>query len=232
MRSIVLEYDAELQSNNDLQGELHYLILDCCDIKKALLVYKGLTCEEYFGNTLLFSRYYGTITDALVFEIVISLSRVFDSHKDAMSLLKTLNRIKQNTVFKNDVAIKNAIQELINIDNESKTNFDFKGPRDQCFAHLDKKQVFSRVRIIKCIGNVDDLILMVENIIAKLIGLYELCYKESPIIYETNIEIPDIRQLKDFEERAKRIISSDDLHRNHLELTDIGLKYYPLGIKK
>lgn len=239
MKNIVIDFNEKIsneispQNTDDyLRGELQFLILDCCDITRALFIYKRLTSEEYFGNILLFSPYYNTITDALVTQIVISLSRLFDNHKDAVSLLKTLNRIKQHTTFRNNSKIKTAIDELIRIDAEAKGNFDFKGPRDQCFAHLDKKQIFSRTRIIKCIGNTDDLIDLIEKIIYKLSVLYELCYEKEPIVYEKNIEIPDIRKLMDFKERAENVIRNNSLYREHLKLTDSGLKYYPLGIEK
>lgn len=41
--------------------------------------------------------------------IVISFSRLFDSHKDAVSLLVTLDRFSQNDLFKNNGDIKATI---------------------------------------------------------------------------------------------------------------------------
>lgn len=239
MKEIVINFSTELQeginSNNiedSLQGELQFLILDCSDIARTLNIYRQLTNEEYFGNTILFSQYYSVLTDALVTQIIISLARLFDSHRDAVPMLKTLNRFEQHMAFRKNMKIKSVIEELINIDSTAKTNFDFKGPRDQCFAHLDKKQIFSRTRVIKCIGNTDDLIDLIEKIIYKLSVLYELCYEKEPIVYEKNIEIPDIRKLMDFKERAENVIRNNSLYREHLKLTDSGLKYYPLGIEK
>ena len=239
MKEIVINFSTELQeginSNNiedSLQGELQFLILDCSDIARTLNVYRQLTNEEYFGNTMLFRQYYSVLTDALVTQIIISLARLFDSHRDAVPMLKTLNRFEQHMAFRKNMKIKSVIEELINIDSTAKTNFDFKGPRDQCFAHLDKKQIFSRTRIIKCIGNTDDLIDLIEKIIYKLSVLYELCYEKEPIVYEKKIEIPDIRKLMDFKERAENVIRNNSLYREHLKLTDSGLKYYPLGIEK
>lgn len=239
MKNIVIDFNEkmpdELTSENyedALSGELQFLILDCCEIKRALSVYKQLTCEEYFANTVLFNKYYQIITDALVVQIVISLSRIFDNHKDAVPLIKTLNRLQQTKLFKNDVKIKEAIKELIGIDSDAKKNFDFKGPRDQCFAHLDKKQIFSRTRIIKCIGNKDDLINLIDIIISKLTVLHKFCFGKSALVYDDNIEFPDLRNLVDFKERAEKAIANNSLYKNHLELTDSGMKYYPLGINK
>ena len=239
MKNIILDFEEKLPNEmapenyeDALAGELQFLILDCCEIKRALFVYKQLTCEEYFANTVLFNKYYQVITEALVVQIVISLSRIFDNHKDAVPLVKTLNRLQQTKSFKNDVKIKEAINELIIIDSDAKKNFDFKGPRDQCFAHLDKKQIFSRTRIIKCIGNKDDLIALIDTIISKLTDLHKLCYDKTPLLYDENIELPDLRNLVDFKERAEKAIENNSLYKNHLELTDSGMKYYPLGLNK
>jgi hypothetical protein len=51
-------------------------------------------------------------------------------------------------------------------------------------------------------------------------------------VYDDNIEFPDLRNLVDFKERAERAIANNSLYKNHLELTDSGMKYYPLGINK
>ena len=107
MKNIILDFEEKLPNEmapenyeDALAGELQFLILDCCEIKRALFVYKQLTCEEYFANTVLFNKYYQVITEALVVQIVISLSRIFDNHKDAVPLVKTLNRLQQTKSFK------------------------------------------------------------------------------------------------------------------------------------
>ena len=73
---------------------------------------------------------------------------------------------------------------------------------------------------------------MIDTIILKLTNLHKLCYGKAALIYDDNIEFPDLRNLVDFEERAEKAIANNSLYKNHLELTDSGIKYYPLGINK
>ena len=225
MKNIVTDFDISIPNNDILSLELQLLIVDCCELLSSLRIYGKLTSEEYSANTLLFSEYYSTVKDALVFRCVLSFSRLFDTDKEALSLLKTLNRFLQNTQFRNNKEIKLGIQELIDLDSQTKSNFDFKTSRDQYFAHLDKKKRFSCLAAFKSLENLEELISLTEKLVLKLNDLYKCCYQEDAFVFDKTIDIPDIRNLKDFNERAERFISKTDTHSKWFELTDKGIKY-------
>jgi len=228
LKNLVTDFDVPIsKDNNDmLSGELQLLIIDCCELLYSLRVYGKLISEEYSANTLLFSEYYKTVRDALVFRCVLSFSRLFETtHKEALSLLKTLNRFLQNAQFKNNKEIKLSIQELIDLDSQTKSSFDFKTIRDKYFAHLDKKKRFSCLAAFKSLENLDELISLMEKLILKLSGLYKCCYQEDAFVFDKEIDIPDIRNLKDFDERAERFISQTDIYSKRFELTNKGITY-------
>lgn len=226
MKNIVTDFDISIPNNYDILSlELQLLIVDCYELLSSLRIYGKLTSEEYSANTLLFSEYYGTVKDALVFRCVLSFSRLFDTDKKTLSLLKTLNRFLQNTQFRNNKEIKLSIQELIDLDSQTKSSFDFKTIRDKYFAHLDKKKRFSCLAAFKSLENLDELISLMEKLISKLSGLYKCCYQEDAFVFDKEIDIPDIRNLKDFDERAERFISQTDIYSKWFELTDKGIKY-------
>lgn len=232
MKKIIVDYNTSLSNNVDaawekdiLQGELQLLILDCCELFNSLQVYENLTCEQYSANTILFVNYYRIVNDALVFRCVLSLSKLFDTHDNALTLLKTLNRFKQSIHFKNNNEVKLVLEELIDIHSKAKKDFDFKTPRDKYFAHLDKEKRFSSMNVFKAITSLKELKALMKTIIFKLSALYKICYREDAFVDDKTIEIPDIRDLKNFKERAEETINGNLTFQKRLELTDEGVKY-------
>lgn len=210
MKSIVVDFQVPISdedSNNallELAAEMQLMLIECYDLSKTLYIYEHLTSEDYCANTLLYNDYYETVKNSMVYRIVLGFSRLFDTHKDTRTLLKIINCIEQNKELNVKSEIKLLIEDLRNVDNMAKITFDFKTSRDQYFAHLDKKKLFTSLSVVKDIKYIDELSQLLENVTDKLVAIYEIGFEEvpfTPIFKE--IEVPDIRELKDFKQRAE-----------------------------
>lgn len=235
MKSIVAEftapiYNEEMRETRDmlseLQLEIQLILIECEELVNTLYIYKHLMSKEYCANTLLYSEYYTTIKNSMVYRIVLGFSKLFDKNESARTLQKIINCIEQNKEVNEKYQIKLLIEELREIDNSAKLTFDFKTPRDQYFAHLDKRKVFSSLSILKDITCKDELMMLLDEVIDKLVAICEIGFKEVPYIqHNKEIEIPDIRELKDFWQKAEAYLNKSKNTEKWLILTESGMKF-------
>lgn len=235
MKSIVVDFQVPISGGSDedsnnslleLAAEMQSMLVECYDLSKTLYIYEYLTSEEYCANTLLYNDYYETVKNSMVYRIVLGFSRLFDTHKDTRTLLKIVNCIEQNKDLNIKNEIKLLIEDLRSIDNMAKITFDFKTARDQYFAHLDKKKVFTSLSVVKDIKYIDELMQLLDNMIDKLVSIYEIGFEEvpfTPICKE--IDVPDIRELKNFKQRAENYLKEYPFINKWIILTEFGLKF-------
>lgn len=239
MKSIVAEfkvplYDEEAHETRDilseLQLEIQLMLIECEDLINTIYIYKHLTSKEYCANTLLYSEYYTTVKNSMVYRIVLGFSKLFDKNRETRTLQKITNCIEQNKELNENTEIKLLIEELRAIDDAAKLTFDFKTPRDQYFAHLDKQKVFSSLSILKDITCTDELMMLLDEVIDKLIAICEIGFGEVPYIHHNKeIEIPDIRELKNFKQKAETYLNKSKITDKWLLLTESGLKFPERG---
>ena len=86
MKSIVAEftapiYNEEMRETRDmlseLQLEIQLILIECEELVNTLYIYKHLMSKEYCANTLLYSEYYTTIKNSMVYRIVLGFSKLF-----------------------------------------------------------------------------------------------------------------------------------------------------------
>ena len=125
MRSIVADfkvplYDDVSQETRDVLSELKLeillMLIECDDLINTLYIYKYLTSEEYCANTILYSEYYTTIKNSMVYRIVLGFSRLFDKNESTRTLRKITNCIEQNKVLREKENIIFLLEELRIID--------------------------------------------------------------------------------------------------------------------
>lgn len=209
-----------------LANELSILFFDCRDIVDALSVYSQLSSEELSANKFLFLTYYETVETSIVYRIIIGLSRLFDNNTSARTLKKILNSIQQTKSININSEINNDINELLYEDRRIREIFNFKNLRDKYFAHLDKTMVFSSLIIFKNLEHTDELTKMLNTIIDMLYKLYNKCFgEELPKRKYTTIEVPNMANLKDVEQRAINFLNRFPAMRDSLGVNESGLYY-------
>lgn len=240
MRSIVADFKVPLYDDvspetrdvlSELKLEILLMLIECDDLINTLYIYKYLTSEEYCANTILYSEYYTTIKNSMVYRIVLGFSRLFDKNESTRTLRKITNCIEQNNVLREKENIIFLLEELRIIDEDAKSTYDFSTPRDQYFAHLDKKKIFSSLSVIKHITVIDELMKLLEDIIDKLVAICEIGFEEVPSIqHDKEIRIPDIRELNGFRQNAEGVLNKSEVIDKMLILTEDGLKFKERGI--
>ncbi len=132
-------------------ADIDRYIAEAIRVRRAIQVYDELYCSEESVEILLdkAGRVFGVLQRALHDEIVISLSRLFDSlgydtkhgHKDYLSQF--------NIVKANESLLTDKEQELRKRTAALKEEIDIKNYRDLKIAHNDKESLVARDKTVK-----------------------------------------------------------------------------------
>ena len=75
--------DSSDLSKQEKEGlELELLINDCNTIINMIYIHKHIIDRDYIANTLIYSDYYCSISDALVISSIVLICRMFDTVRD------------------------------------------------------------------------------------------------------------------------------------------------------
>ena len=208
-----------------LEIELGLLLSDFIDLLNAIYVYEKTNDSERFANKLLFVQYFNIIDQALVYRIIMGLSKIFDSDTDTRTVKKLMASFLQTKDFQTPEIMK-IIDDINTFNNAIITEYNFKFLRDKFFAHLDKKLRFSSMRIGFQLFELENLLILLENIFEKLKKLYNSCFSEEfSVKVAKDIEIPKIENLIDVEERAVEFVKSHKHLEKQLIVDSKGLNF-------
>ena len=204
--------DKTLDRMAALELEASLLINDCNELRYALQVYI-LICEpDYFANALIYSNYSFIIQEALVYRIVIGFSRLFDVNNKSRTVRRLMEILRQEEGFRTDVWVQKKLSQLIELTQKAQQEYNFRELRDKFFAHLDKESVFTPARLQLTLEYTSELMLLLDEIVEELTMIGEHCFPEGfskPDVRE--IEVPDFRNMVDFEQRADRLFTEKGL---------------------
>ena len=89
--------------------ELYFLILDCLSIHGAIIVYDHI-CN--LNKDSQFILYYNTLEEALIYRIMMGLSKLFENSGKARTCMRVINAIEQKQQFKLNKIIGEAISRI------------------------------------------------------------------------------------------------------------------------
>lgn len=208
-----------------LEIELGLLLKDFIDLITAIRVYEQTNDSERVANKLLFIEYTGIIDQALVYRIVIGVSKLFDSDSNARTVKKLIHAFSQDKEFQTPNILK-IIDDINSLNETIVKEYNFKLLRDKFFAHLDKRMRFSSMRIGYQLFELENLLILLVNIFEKLKKLYNSCFSEKFYGKVTKyIEIPKIENLIDVKERAVEFVKSHKHLEKQLIVDSKGLNF-------
>ena len=136
------------EEKNRISAHLNLLFLELQDIYTAIYIFRTVDSEwdkrvqekEVPNHSTVRIVLY----EAIVYRVILGLSKIFADHKE-YSLSKATNQIEQ--LFKNNIEVKSAINEIRQKINNSPMIPKIRVFRDKFFAHLDKENVLLYFRI-------------------------------------------------------------------------------------
>ena len=141
-------FSQELTERSRISGHLELLFLELQDIYTAIYIFRTVDSEwdkkVHEKEVPNYSTVRTVLYEALVHRVILGLSKIFANHKE-YSLSKAINQIEQ--IYKKNSEAKNTINEIRQKIDSSQMISNIRVFRDKFFAHLDKENVFSYLRI-------------------------------------------------------------------------------------
>ncbi|MBR3019261.1 MAG: hypothetical protein IKH57_19635 [Clostridia bacterium] len=159
--------------------ELYFLILDCLSIHGAIIVYDHI-CN--LNKDSQFILYYNTLEEALIYRIMMGLSKLFENSGKARTCMRVINAIEQKQQFKLNKIIGEAISRIHIIVKQFQETYNLHDLRDSFFGHLDNEMSISTLRFHLKLNYYDELQLLLFQLVERLVDLYNLCFPEYKII--------------------------------------------------
>lgn len=165
------------EERNRISGHLNLLFLELQDIYTAIYIFRTVDSEwdrkvqeKEVPN---YSIVRTVLYEALVHRVILGLSKIFADQKE-YSLSKATNQIEQ--VYKKNSEVKSAINEIRQKIDSSPMIPKIRVFRDKFFAHLDKENVFSYLRVDPTVAmkaiDCDEI----EEWLSLIGRLYKICF--------------------------------------------------------
>ena len=148
-----------------------------------------------------------------------------NTNNQARTLRKILNVISQDTVLNKSKSIDNEIKNTLRKIDKISEQLNLKTLRDEVFAHLDKSYVFSTIRVFYSFNNIEQIEKNIKDVYHMLDNIYSICFGKHSVIREPDFDIPDIRNIKDFQIKASSYISRFGDFNSKITLDEKGLHF-------
>lgn len=171
--------DEFICENDRMNLHLNTLFLELQDIYTAAYIFRVVDSE--WDKRVLekevpdYSTVRTILYEALVYRVVLGLSKIFANHKE-YSLSKATNQIQQ--IYKNNGEVKSAIDKIRQKLDNSPMIPKIRIFRDKFFAHLDKESFLSYFRVDPTAAMKEIDLDEIKEWLSLISKLYKSCFGE------------------------------------------------------